>query len=40
MMAQFDIVTIEDRTKELINTLDKNTFFMIFLLYIAFQNLL
>ncbi|KXB89293.1 hypothetical protein HMPREF3032_00301 [Veillonella sp. DNF00869] len=31
MMAQFDIVTIEDRTKELINTLDKNTFFYDFL---------
>ncbi|WP_062401286.1 DNA methyltransferase [Veillonella sp. DNF00869] len=30
-MAQFDIVTIEDRTKELINTLDKNTFFYDFL---------
>ena len=31
MMAQFDIVMIEDRTKELINSLDKSTFFYDFL---------
>lgn len=30
MMAQFDIVAIEDRAKELINNLDKDTLFMIF----------
>ena len=36
MMAQFDIVTIEDRTKELINTLDQNTFFYDFLALYSF----
>ncbi len=36
MMAQFDIVAIEDRAKELINNLDKDTFFYDFLALYSF----